>query len=84
MRKRGLNTATTRESWTTLTILLPNAFGKICATPSKTGTSGRVDSAPRSGYECQVGHVKPISYVKSHAAEIVKTITESGEPMLIT
>ena len=29
-------------------------------------------------------HVKPISYLKSHAAEIVKTITESGEPMLIT
>jgi hypothetical protein len=29
-------------------------------------------------------HVKPISYLKSHAAEIVKTVTESGEPMLIT
>jgi hypothetical protein len=29
-------------------------------------------------------HVKPISYLKSHSAEIVKTVTESGEPMLIT
>lgn len=29
-------------------------------------------------------HVKPISYLKSHAAEIVKDISESGEPMLIT
>ena len=28
--------------------------------------------------------VKPISYLKSHAAEIVKDIAESGEPMLIT
>lgn len=28
--------------------------------------------------------VKPISYLKSHAAEIVREITESGEPMLIT
>ncbi|QCP51324.1 type II toxin-antitoxin system Phd/YefM family antitoxin [Trinickia violacea] len=29
-------------------------------------------------------HVKPISYLKSHAAEIVETISESGEPMLTT
>jgi prevent-host-death family protein len=29
-------------------------------------------------------HVKPISYLKSHAAEVVREITESGEPMLIT
>lgn len=29
-------------------------------------------------------HVKPISYLKSHAAEIVKTVSESREPMLIT
>lgn len=29
-------------------------------------------------------HVKPISYLKSHAAEIVKSISESREPMLIT
>lgn len=28
--------------------------------------------------------VKPISYLKSHAAEIVKDITESREPLLIT
>ncbi|MFS8975600.1 type II toxin-antitoxin system Phd/YefM family antitoxin [Cupriavidus necator] len=28
--------------------------------------------------------VKPISYLKSHAAEIVKEISESREPMLIT
>ena len=28
--------------------------------------------------------VKPISYLKSHTAEIVKTISESREPMLIT
>ena len=28
--------------------------------------------------------VKPISYLKSHAAEIVKTISESREPILIT
>jgi prevent-host-death family protein len=29
-------------------------------------------------------HVKPISYLKSHAAEIIKDISESREPMLIT
>ena len=28
--------------------------------------------------------VKPISYLKSQAAEIVKNVSESGEPMLIT
>ncbi|WP_144639361.1 type II toxin-antitoxin system Phd/YefM family antitoxin [Bordetella genomosp. 13] len=28
--------------------------------------------------------VKPISYLKSHAAEIVKDLSESREPMLIT
>jgi prevent-host-death family protein len=28
--------------------------------------------------------VKPISYLKSHAAEIVKDVSESREPMLIT
>ncbi len=28
--------------------------------------------------------VKPISYLKSHAAEIIKTLSESREPMLIT
>lgn len=28
--------------------------------------------------------VKPITYLKSHAAEIVKTLPESGEPLLIT
>jgi len=28
--------------------------------------------------------VKPISYLKSHAAEIVKDISESREPMVIT
>lgn len=28
--------------------------------------------------------VKPVSYLKSHAAEIVKDVTESREPMLIT
>ncbi|MGB7192181.1 MAG: type II toxin-antitoxin system Phd/YefM family antitoxin [Collimonas pratensis] len=28
--------------------------------------------------------VKPISYLKSHVAEIVKEITDSREPMLIT
>ncbi|WP_322042643.1 type II toxin-antitoxin system Phd/YefM family antitoxin [Paraburkholderia sp. J67] len=28
--------------------------------------------------------VKPISYLKSHAKAIVREITESGEPMLIT
>ncbi|MGZ5052131.1 MAG: type II toxin-antitoxin system Phd/YefM family antitoxin [Methylobacter sp.] len=29
-------------------------------------------------------HIKPISYLKSHAAEIVKDISESREPLLIT
>jgi prevent-host-death family protein len=29
-------------------------------------------------------HVKPISYLKSHAAEIIKDITENRQPMLIT
>jgi prevent-host-death family protein len=28
--------------------------------------------------------VKPISFLKSHAAEVVREITESREPMLIT
>lgn len=28
--------------------------------------------------------IKPISYLKSHAAEIVKTLTECREPMLVT
>jgi prevent-host-death family protein len=28
--------------------------------------------------------VRPVSYLKSHAAEIIKDITESREPMLIT
>jgi prevent-host-death family protein len=28
--------------------------------------------------------VKPISYLKSHAAEIIRDIAESGEPILIT
>lgn len=28
--------------------------------------------------------VKPISYLKSHATEIIKTLSESREPMLIT
>ncbi|TDR82114.1 type II toxin-antitoxin system Phd/YefM family antitoxin [Paludibacterium purpuratum] len=28
--------------------------------------------------------IKPISYLKSHTAEIVKEITESREPLLIT
>jgi prevent-host-death family protein len=28
--------------------------------------------------------VKPISYLKSHTAEIVKTITESRDPLVIT
>lgn len=28
--------------------------------------------------------VKPISHLKSHAAEIIRDITESREPMLIT
>jgi prevent-host-death family protein len=29
-------------------------------------------------------HVKPISYLKSHAAEIIKDISENREPLLIT
>jgi prevent-host-death family protein len=29
-------------------------------------------------------HIKPISYLKSHAADIVKSLSESREPMLIT
>ncbi|CBW75045.1 type II toxin-antitoxin system Phd/YefM family antitoxin [Mycetohabitans rhizoxinica] len=28
--------------------------------------------------------IKPISYLKSHAADIIKNISESREPMLIT
>lgn len=28
--------------------------------------------------------IKPISYLKSHTAEIVKSLTESREPMLVT
>ncbi|WP_250494716.1 type II toxin-antitoxin system Phd/YefM family antitoxin [Caballeronia sp. GAWG1-1] len=29
-------------------------------------------------------HVKPISYLKSEAAQIVKDLAESGEPLIIT
>ncbi|PPD49387.1 MAG: prevent-host-death protein [Methylobacter sp.] len=29
-------------------------------------------------------HVKPISYLKSHTAEIVRGLSESREPLLIT
>lgn len=29
-------------------------------------------------------HVKPISYLKSEAAQIVKDLTQSGEPLIIT
>lgn len=29
-------------------------------------------------------HIKPISFLKSHTAEIVRELTESREPMLIT
>jgi prevent-host-death family protein len=29
-------------------------------------------------------HIKPISYVKSHTAEIVRELSESREPLLIT
>lgn len=32
-------------------------------------------------YSCRV---KPISYLKSHAADIVKDVAESREPMLLT
>jgi prevent-host-death family protein len=28
--------------------------------------------------------IKPISYLKAHAAEIVRTLGESGEPLVIT
>lgn len=28
--------------------------------------------------------IKPISYVKAHAAEIVRTLGQSGEPLIIT
>ena len=28
--------------------------------------------------------IKPISYLKSHAAEIVRTLGEQGEPLIIT
>ncbi|MFT4256191.1 MAG: type II toxin-antitoxin system Phd/YefM family antitoxin [Pseudoxanthomonas sp.] len=28
--------------------------------------------------------IKPISYLKNHAAEMAATLTETGEPMLIT
>lgn len=29
-------------------------------------------------------HIKPISYLKSHTAQIVKELTQSREPMVIT
>jgi prevent-host-death family protein len=29
-------------------------------------------------------HIKPISYLKSHTAQIVRELTESREPMVIT
>jgi hypothetical protein len=43
-----------------------------------------VASIQPQGAGMRPSHVKPISYLKSHSAEIVKTVTESGEPMLIT
>ncbi|MCU0560939.1 MAG: type II toxin-antitoxin system Phd/YefM family antitoxin [Desulfobacterales bacterium] len=30
------------------------------------------------------GRIKPISYLKAHAAEIVRTLAEQQEPMVIT
>ncbi len=30
------------------------------------------------------GQIKPISYLKSHAAEIVRTLDDRGEPLIIT
>lgn len=29
-------------------------------------------------------HIKPISYLKAHAAEIIRIMTEQREPMIIT
>jgi prevent-host-death family protein len=29
-------------------------------------------------------HIRPISYLKSHAAEIIRELAEQGEPMVIT
>jgi prevent-host-death family protein len=29
-------------------------------------------------------HIRPISYLKAHAAEIVRSLGESGTPMVIT
>ena len=29
-------------------------------------------------------HIKPISYLKAHAAEIVRGLAEQGEPLIIT
>lgn len=29
-------------------------------------------------------HVKPLSHLQSHAAEVAKRVSETGEPMLIT
>lgn len=38
-----------------------------------------------AGYPMKLSsQIKPISYLKSHTAEIVKTITESREPLVIT
>jgi prevent-host-death family protein len=28
--------------------------------------------------------IKPISYLKAHAAEVIRTATEQGEPLIIT
>ncbi|MEX2535738.1 MAG: type II toxin-antitoxin system Phd/YefM family antitoxin [Trueperaceae bacterium] len=28
--------------------------------------------------------IKPISYLKAHAAEIIRTLSEQGEPLIIT
>lgn len=30
------------------------------------------------------GRIRPISYLKTHAAEIVRTLHEQGEPLIIT
>ena len=30
------------------------------------------------------GRIRPISYLKAHAAEIVRTLHEQGEPLIIT
>lgn len=42
------------------------------------------DTAPRRSTTTLSDQIKPISYLKAHAADIVRNLGEQGEPLIIT